>query len=47
MKAEQDRAIRIEDLTEVVVGGGRFRQAEQRLVPGEAASDIGDADDGP
>jgi hypothetical protein len=27
MKAEQNRAIRVDDLTEVVVGGGGFRQA--------------------
>jgi hypothetical protein len=28
MKAEQDRSIRVEDLTEVVMGGGRCRQAK-------------------
>jgi hypothetical protein len=32
MKAEQNRAIRVEDLTEVAVGRSRFRQAKQRLV---------------
>jgi hypothetical protein len=47
MKAEQNRAIRVEDLTEVVVGRSRFREAKQRLVPREAASDIGRSDDGP
>ena len=47
MKTEQNRAIRVKDLTEVVVGWSRFRQAKQRLVPREAASDIGHSDDGP
>src|SRR4030095_7414601 len=28
VKAEQDRAIRVEDLTEVVMGGSRLRQAK-------------------
>jgi len=28
VKAEQDRSIRVEDLTEVVMGGGRLRQAK-------------------
>ena len=28
VKAEQDRSIRIEDLTEVVMGGSRLRQAK-------------------
>jgi hypothetical protein len=47
MKAEQNRAVRIEDLTEIVVLRSRFRQAKQRLVPCEAARDIGHSDDGP
>jgi len=47
MKAEQNRAIRVEDLTELVVGRSRFRQAKQCLVPREAASDISHSDDGP
>src|SRR6516162_435669 len=47
MKAEQNRAIRVEDLTEVVVGRSRFGQAKQRLVPCEAARDVGHCDDGP
>lgn len=47
MKAEQNRAIRVADLTEVVVGRSRFRQAKQRLVPRQAAGHIGDSDDGP
>jgi hypothetical protein len=47
MKTEQNRAIRVEDLAEVVVGRSRFRQAKQRLVPREAASDIGHSDDSP
>jgi hypothetical protein len=40
MKAEQNSAIRVEDLTKVVVGGSRLRQAKQRLVPREAASTL-------
>jgi hypothetical protein len=28
VEAEQDRIIRVEDLPEVVMGGGRFRQAK-------------------
>jgi hypothetical protein len=28
VKAEQDRSIRVEDLTEVVMGGSRLRQAK-------------------
>ena len=47
MKAEHNRAIRVEDLTEVVVGRSRFRQAKQSLVLREAASDIGHSHDGP
>jgi hypothetical protein len=47
VKAEQDRSIRVEDLTEVVMGGSRLRQAKQRLVPLEAASRIGNGDDRP
>src|SRR5262245_24229277 len=37
MKAEQNRAIRVENLTEVVVGRGRFCQAKQSLVPRDAS----------
>ena len=47
MKTEQNRAIRVEDLTEVVVFRSRFRQAKQRLVPRKAASDIGYSNNGP
>jgi hypothetical protein len=47
MKAELNRAIPVKDLTEVVVGRNRFRQAKRRLVPREAASDISHSDDGP
>src|SRR5438045_6603552 len=32
VKAEQDRTIRVENLTEVVMGGSRLRQAKQRLL---------------
>src|SRR3954454_8502551 len=47
VKAEQDRSIRVEDLPEVVMGGSRLRQAQQRLVPLEAARHIANANDGP
>jgi hypothetical protein len=33
VKTEQDHSIWVNDLPEVVVRGGRFRQAEHRLVP--------------
>src|SRR4051812_33783018 len=45
--AEEHRAVRIDDLTEVVVRRRRLGEAEQRLVPGEAARHVGDADDRP
>ena len=47
VKAEQDGSIRIQDLTEVVMGGSRRRQAEERLVPFEATGNVADADDCP
>ena len=47
VKAEQDRAIRVEDLPEVVVGGRRLRLAKERLVPFAAASHIAYPDDRP
>src|SRR6266404_2837539 len=47
VQAEQDRSIRIEDLTEVIMGGSRLRQAKQRLVPLEAARHIANANDRP
>jgi hypothetical protein len=47
VKAEQDRSIRVEDLTKVFMGGRRLRQAKQRLVPLEAGRYITNADDRP
>jgi hypothetical protein len=47
MQAKQDRSIRIEDLPKVVVGRLSGWQAEERLIPGEAAMDVRDADDCP
>ena len=47
VKAEQDGAIRVEDLAEVVMGGPRLRLAEERLIPFEAASHIANPDDRP
>ncbi len=47
MQAEQNRAVRVDDLTEVFVGRSRLRQPQQRLVPGEAERDIVHPDDGP
>src|SRR5204863_6613386 len=47
MKAEQDRAIRVTKLAEVVMGGARQRLAEEGLVPFEATSDVPYADDRP
>src|SRR5262245_16279723 len=47
VQAEQDRSIRVEDLTKVLVSGGRLRLAEQRLVPPEAARHILHPDDRP
>jgi hypothetical protein len=40
VEAEQDRAVRIENLPKVVMGGRASRLSEQRLVPSEAARDI-------
>src|ERR671913_1038433 len=47
VKAQQDRTIGVENLTEVVVSGLGLGLAKQRLVPPEAARNICDADDGP
>src|SRR6185436_11916338 len=47
VKAEQDSSIRVDDLTEVVMGRSRFWQPKQRLVPLEAASHIVNANDRP
>ena len=47
MKTQQNSSIRVEDLTEMVMGRRRFRLAEQRLVPPEAGGDIANPDDRP
>jgi hypothetical protein len=47
VKAEQDRAIRVEGLPEVVMGGTRLWLAKERLVPFEAASHIAYPNDRP
>jgi hypothetical protein len=47
VQTEQDRSVGIDDLTEIVVGRSRSRQAEQRLVPRKAERDVSDADDRP
>ena len=47
MKAEQNRAIRVAKLAEVVMSGARRRLAEESLVPFEATSDVSNADDRP
>src|SRR5262245_7017257 len=47
VEAEEDRSIGVEDLPEVVVFGRRLRQAEQRLVPLEAAGHVAHPDDRP
>ena len=40
VEAEQNSAIRIEDLPKVIMGGKRSRLTEQRLVPFEAARHV-------
>ncbi len=45
VEAEQDRSIRIQNLTKVVVSWKRLGLAEQRLVPFEARRDIAYAND--
>ena len=47
MKAKQDRAVRVENLSEVIMGGTRLRLAKQRLVPFEAGSHVAHPDDRP
>jgi hypothetical protein len=47
VEAEQDRSIRIQDLTKVVMGWRRFGLAKERLVPFEATGNVADADDRP
>src|SRR5271169_2487322 len=47
VKAEQHGSIGVEDLTEVVMGRSRLRQAKQRLVPLEAPRHVAHPDDRP
>ena len=47
VKAEQDRSIRVKNLAEIAMDGSRRGQAQERLVPLEAASHIAHADDRP
>src|SRR5262245_41831293 len=47
VQAEQDRAIPIENLPEVLVGRRRGSQPEERLIPRDAAGHVRDAEDGP
>jgi hypothetical protein len=47
VEAEQDRSIRIQNLTKVVVSWKRLGLAEQRLVPFEVRRDIAYANDRP
>jgi hypothetical protein len=47
MKTQQNRSIRIENLTEVVMRGRGLRQAKERLVPLEAKRYIRNPNDGP
>ena len=47
VEAEQDRAIRIQDLTKVVMTRRRLELAEERLVPFKAARNVLYPDDRP
>ena len=47
MKAEEDGAIGIDDLTEKIVAGRGLIQAQKRLVPPQARGHVADAKDGP
>jgi hypothetical protein len=47
VETEQDRSIRIQDLTKVVMARRRLALAEKRLVPFEASWHVADADDRP
>jgi hypothetical protein len=47
VQAEQDRSIRVENLTEVIMGRLCLGLAKERLVPFEATRYIAYADDGP
>jgi len=47
VEAEQDRPIRIDDLTQVGTGGSSLGLAEERLVPFEGTRHLAYADDRP
>jgi hypothetical protein len=47
VEAEQDRSVRIEELTEIGMGRSGLELAEERLVPLEAARHVAYADDRP
>jgi hypothetical protein len=47
MKAQQDRAVLVEDLPEEFMGWRTLWLAKQGLVPVEAIGDVGDANDCP
>src|SRR6516225_1451760 len=47
VKAEQDRSIRIQDLTPVVMARRSLRLAQKRLIPFEAAGNVAYTDDCP
>jgi hypothetical protein len=47
VEAEQDGAIRIQDLTKIVMARRRLGLAEERLVPFEAVRNVTYADDRP
>jgi hypothetical protein len=47
MKAQQDRSISIDNLTEVVVTWRRLGLTEDRLIPFQARRNIADANDRP
>jgi hypothetical protein len=47
VETEQNRSIRINDLTEVFMGRSRLGLAKERLVPFEAARNVPYADDRP
>jgi hypothetical protein len=47
VEAKQDRSIRIQDLTKVVMVRRRLRLTKERLVPFEAARNVAYADDRP
>src|SRR5258708_7586630 len=47
VEAEQDRSVRIQDLSKVVMAWRRLWLAKDRLVPFEADRDVADANDRP